>query len=59
MFPLEHARANLEKSLSGENGASPDDIKSLSFGAGNEGQAICAGGELTLGPLMARRARRP
>lgn len=56
-FDLVHARRRMEISLYGENGATPDDIKSLSFGRGNEGAGVCAGQSLALGPVVALDAR--
>ncbi|MBL8949574.1 MAG: hypothetical protein JNK82_02280 [Myxococcaceae bacterium] len=57
IFPLTHARRQLEVSLYGENGATPDDIKSLTFGAGNEKDMICGGGSLNLAPVVAKDAK--
>ena len=56
-FTLEHARKRMEITLYGENGATPDDIKSLSFGKGNEGSGVCAGQALALAPVVALDAR--
>lgn len=57
VFEPTFARKQLEVSLYGENGASPDDIKSLTFGAGDEGKEICGAAELGLAPLVARDAK--
>ncbi len=57
IFDLAHARHSLEVNLYGENGATPDDVKSLTFGEGDEGKRICAAGDLTLAPLVARDAK--
>jgi len=57
VFDLAHARRSLEVNLYGENGATPDDVKSLTFGEGDEGKRICAAGELALAPLVAKDAK--
>lgn len=57
IFDLAHARHSLEVNLYGENGATPDDVKSLTFGAGDEGKRVCAAGALSLAPLVAKDAK--
>ncbi len=57
IFDLVHARRRLEISIYGENGATPDDIKSFTFGKGNESSRVCAGQTLTLAPVVALDAR--
>jgi hypothetical protein len=57
VFDLEHARKRLEVSLYGENGATPDDIKTLTFGKGQRGAKVCFGSGLTLDRLVALDAR--
>lgn len=43
IFDLDHAQASLEKSLYGENGLSPDDIKKLDLQTSTGSPTICSG----------------
>lgn len=52
-FSLEHAKASLDRSLYGESGASPSDIRELSFNAESGTTKLCASGDVLLTPLQA------
>lgn len=56
VFPLSHARKQMEVARYGADGATPDDVKSLSFADGNVDDLLCAHGQLPLTGLVARDA---
>ncbi len=57
LFDLGYARNRMEVARYGEKGASPDDVKSLSFGDGDDGKLLCGAGSLTLAPLVAKDSK--
>lgn len=53
-FDLKHAQASLDRSLYGDQGASPADVKSITFSTSSGDSKLCSGGAALLTPVQAR-----